>query len=244
MNTHARELNERGYSVFEDLVGPAEVQSLKETIEGDVAELAPLRLSVSLNVELSGGAVITAAGLALTRLFDARPALLERVLPARLVDAMRAFLGEAAVLEVAGAVVNDASRPFFPWHTHIDGIDEGERVQAGEWPEPPEAQRVFTVLYLQDLDEETGPLYVLPRRSADPTPPPHPMLDRTWPGMVELRPRAGTLVALDQCLWHAAASLTRPGLRTFVGCYFAALDAPRHPWANPGLTSAPLPGGR
>ncbi|RLB53330.1 MAG: hypothetical protein DRJ42_12215, partial [Deltaproteobacteria bacterium] len=237
-----RELNERGYSVFEDLVGPAEVQSLKETIEGAVAQLAPASLWAASNVELSGGAVVTAAGLALTRIFDAHPALLEGVLPPRLVDAMRAFLGETAVLEIAGAVVNDASRPFFPWHTHIDGVDEGDRVRAGEWPEPPEAQRVFTLLYLQDLDEETGPLYVLPRHSGDPTPPPHPILRRNWPGMVELRPRAGTLVALDQCLWHAAASLTGPGLRTFVGCYFAARGAPRHPWANPALVSAPLPG--
>lgn len=240
MNAHATRLREQGYSVFEGFADAAAVATLREAIEALVAEIAPPRLYASPSEVLSAGVVVTSPGLAISGLLALRPALAPLVLNAALADAMRATLGDDAVCELAGAVVSDATRPFFSWHTHIDGEDEGERVKRGAWPPIREPLRVLTLLYLQDLDERTGPLFVLPRRVGDPTPPPHDLSLRDWPGMVELRPRAGTLVALEQCTWHAAGSLHGPGLRTFVGCYFAAAQAPPPAWADAALRATPL----
>ncbi|MEZ4335586.1 MAG: hypothetical protein R3B82_03070 [Sandaracinaceae bacterium] len=236
----ARRLREEGYAVFEAYADPSAVATLREAIDALVAEIDPPRFYASPTEVLTDEVVITSPGLAISRLLAARPALRPMVLRPALIDAMKATLGDDAVLELAGAVVSDRTRPFFRWHTHIDGADEGERVQRNAWPPVREALRVLTLLYLQDLDDETGPLYVLPRRVGDPTPPPHDLDLHDWPGMVELRPRAGTLVALEQCTWHAADSLRGPGLRTFVGCYFGAARAPRPEWVDRELAGAPL----
>lgn len=240
MTGPAEALRERGFAVLEDLVDPAGVAALRSSIDELVRAIDPPRFYASPTEVLSEDAVITSPGLALSRLLRARPALRPLVLPRALLDAMRAALGDDATIELAGAVVSDATRPFFRWHTHIDGVDEGERVKRGAWPRVDALDRVLTLLYLQDLDDDVGPLYVLPRRVGDPTPPPHDLDLREWPGMIELRPRAGTLVALEQCTWHAAGSLRGPGHRMFVGCYFAAARAPRAAWADPELSGVPL----
>ncbi len=236
----ARQLREQGYAVFEGYADDAGVATLRAAIEALVRAIDPPRFYASPTEVLSDDVVITSPGLAISRLLTARPDLRPLVLRPALLDAMRATLGDDAVLELAGAVVSDRTRPFFRWHTHIDGMDEGDRVQRNAWPPVDEALRVLTLLYLQDLDDETGPLYVLPRRVGDPTEPPHDLDLHDWPGMIELRPRAGTLVALEQCTWHAADSLRGPGLRSFVGCYFAAARARRPDWVDRELAAAPL----
>ncbi|MCB9595966.1 MAG: phytanoyl-CoA dioxygenase family protein [Sandaracinaceae bacterium] len=240
MSAHARELVERGYAVFEGFADPAAVEALRAAIEELVVEIDPPRFYASPTEVLSDDVVVTSPGLAISRLLHARPALRPLVLRPELATTMRATLGDDAVLELAGAVVSDATRPFFRWHTHIDGEDEGERVKRGAWPAIADPLRVLTLLYLQDLDDDVGPLYVFPRRVGDPTPPPHDLDAHDWPGMVELRPRAGTLVALEQCTWHAADSLRGPGHRIFVGCYFAAARAERPDWADAELSRGPL----
>ncbi len=235
MHDHARDLNQRGFSVFEDMLDATEVDGLRRSVEELVREIDPPCFWASPAVTLSDRATVTAPGLAIGRLLHERPALRPRVLPERLLEAMRATLGDDVVLELAGAVVSDEARPFFTWHTHIEGLDEDVRYLKRSWPPIKSVQRVLTLLYLQDLDARMGPLYVLPRRAGDPTPPPYDLERREWPEMIELRPRAGTVVALDQCTWHAAGSLRGPGLRTFVGCYFAARSTKRHDWADPTL---------
>jgi len=236
VHVHARDLRERGFAVLEALVDADGVQRLRRALQGMVEELCPPRLWAKPAVTLSERAVLTSPGLAFGRFLQERPELRPWVLPEPLTDAMQATLGTDMVLELAGAVVSDATRPFFTWHTHIDGVDEGERYLSQSWPDVPSVQRVLTLLYLQDLEPEVGPLYVLPRRAGDPTPPPHDLEDRAWPGMVELRPRAGTLVALDQCTWHAAARMRTDGHRYFVGCYFASANVTSPAWADPNLS--------
>jgi len=240
VGSHAAQIRARGYAVFEGLLDPGETASLRREVEGVIAEIDPPGFFAADTVQVADGVAVTSTGLAISRLLTARPALRPLVLRAPVIEAMRALLGPDARLELLGAVASDARRPFFSWHTHIDGEEEGERVKRGVWPPVEGISRVLTLLYLDDLDDESGPLYVYPRREGDPTPPPHPLDEEAWPDMVELRPKAGDLVALEQCTWHAAKSLRRPGLRLLVGAYFAAADAPRPSWLDEGLAAAPL----
>jgi ectoine hydroxylase-related dioxygenase (phytanoyl-CoA dioxygenase family) len=230
---------EQGYASFEGVCTPDEVGRLREGIEALVREAGSPVLHSVKSQPLNDWAMLTSTGLALHRALHRRPDFVDLVLKAPVLDAVRAVLGEDMRIEVAGAVVSDAARPFFTWHTHIDGVDEGERVRAGHWPNVHRARRVLTLLYLDDLDEEGGPLLVLPRRLGDPTRPPGDLDVPDWPGHVELRVRAGTLVALEQCTWHAARSRRRPGLRMLFGCYFAAADEPPGAHTDPDIRNVP-----
>ena len=224
-----------GYAVFPDACAPSGVATLVEAIEGIVREVAPPALYAPATVRLRDDVSITPTGLAISRVLGRRPDLAPLVLAPVVIDAIREVLGTDMRLELVGAVVSDASRPFFRWHTHIDGEEEGSRYRGGTWPVVEEANRVLTLLYLCDLDDESGPLLVLPRKVGDPTAPPASIDVAPWPGQVEVRARAGTLVALEQCTWHAAYSKKSAGRRMFVGCYFAAADAPVPGWADASL---------
>jgi len=236
----ARNIFERGYAVFEDVLDPDETRALREGIVELLGEINPPKYYAAQTEMISANVAITSTGLAISRLLDDRPALRPLVLREPVIEAMRDILGDGTRLELAGAVVSDEERPFFRWHTHIDGEEEGERYRARSWPAVERVERVLTLLYLDDIDDRSGPLYVLPRRAGDPTPPPFDLDLERWPGMVELRPRAGTLVALEQCTWHAARSLRGPGLRILAGCYWAAPFAARPAWTDEALAHASL----
>ena len=240
MHAQARDIVERGFAVFEDVVDPEGVQTLRRAVDEMLEVIDPPRYYAAQTEMVSDNVAVTSTGLAISRILDTRPELRPRMVHAPVLDALREVLGDDMRLELAGAVVSDETRPFFRWHTHIDGEEEGSRVRVGAWRPVEGVERVLTLLYLQDLDDTTGPLYVLPRRAGDPTPPPHDLDAQEWPGMIELRPRAGTLVALEQCTWHAAKSLTAPGLRVFMGCYFASPSTARPGWTDAGLADAPL----
>jgi len=233
----ANDLRARGFAVFEDLCSPAEVATLKAHIAPIVARVDLPNLYERDQRDLADGITITPAGLTLPRLLNWHPELLELMLRQPVLEAMRNLLGEGFRLEAAGAMVSDSARPFFTWHTHIDGEDEGERYRTGVWPEVTRPERVLTLMYLDLIDEEGGPLLVLPRAVGDPTAPPHPIADETWPGQVELHARPGTLVALEQCTWHAAFARKGPGYRMIIGCYFAAAHTPVAPWQDPELAA-------
>lgn len=227
MQPHARDLFERGYAVLEDELSADQTQTLRRGIVELLGEIEPPAYYAAKTEPVTETVGITSTGLAISRLLDDRPELTPLVVRRRVLEVMREALGDDLRLELAGAVVSDAARPFFRWHTHIDGEEEGARVQAGAWPAVEGVERVLTLLYLDDLTDETGPLYVYPRRAGDPTTPPHDLDLEAWPDRVELRPRAGTVVAVDQCTWHAARSMRGPGLRIFSGCYWAAANAAR-----------------
>ena len=235
----ATSLFERGYAVFEHLRAPHEVARLRAALDAARARLDPPALYAPESRPLDDDAFLTTSGLALPRFLPRHPALFPLVLDPRLLAALRQLLGPLR-LELAGGMISDPSRPFFRWHTHIDGEDEGERVRRQAWPAQRAPRRVLAILYLDDLDADGGPLLVHPRRVGDPAAPPHPIDDDDWPGQVELQPRAGTLVALEQHTWHAVRRQLRPGPRRFLGCYLAAADAPPAPWAHPDLADALL----
>ncbi len=229
------ELRTQGFAVVPDVLVADEVAAVRAAIEAVIATLDSPRYYAAEDESLGDSAFVTSSGLALPKLLHDRPALAATLLATPLTRAVAGVLGDDMRLELLGALISDEQRPFFSWHTHIDGVHEHERVRANDWPAVDRLERLFTLLYLDDLDDDTGPLFVLPRRVGDTTAPAHDLYTPEWPGMVELRPRAGTAVVLDQCTWHAARSLARPGLRMFIAGYWAAASAKVQDWADADL---------
>ncbi len=229
--TPAEQLRERGYAVFDGYLDPSTAATLRARLLALAEPVRPATLYEPDTRELNDWAAVSASGLALRGFAGRQPELLDRYLRPPLVALVRECLGEARVEEL-GALISDTARPFFRWHTHIGGEDEGVRFKSGHWPRPERVERVLTLLYLDDVDEDAGALYVLPRRVGEPTEPPGDIDEVEWPGRVALYPKAGTLVALEQCTWHAAAARSRPGERVLAAAYFAGSDVAPADWAD------------
>lgn len=235
----ATDILERGYAVFEGACPPDELATLRAAVEDLVAELQPEQMQEPQQRALSDWAAVTPSGLALHGALHRRPDLAGIVFRPRVVETVRALLGDDARVEVTGAMVSDRQRPFFEWHTHIGGEDEGERVRRGEWPRVDSVRRILTLMYLDALDDEGGLLQLLPRRVGDPTEPPGDLSAPEWSGQVQIRAEPGSLVALEQCTWHAAHSKRGPGTRAIWACYYAAADEPCSGRFDPSLRDVP-----
>lgn len=225
VDLHAASLRARGYTVFERVYDPAWVAALREELSSLHEALGRPPLHDPGARAIAPGIELCAAGLALRSILEQRPAWAPTLLHPGVVAALRGVLGDDMVLEIAGAVLSDRARPFFPWHSHIGGVDDGVYWRRGAWPEVAGIERVMTLLYLQDLDDDAGPMLVLPRAADDPSGPPFARELDAWPGQVELRPPSGSVIALEQRTWHAIRRMRGPGLRIFVGTTFAAREA-------------------
>lgn len=241
-----RDLVERGYALVPALISPHEVARTRSALESLLERIAPPALYAAETLplerpELPPQLAVTASGLAIPRVLEALPDVRALVMRGPLLDPARQLLGETFRVELLGAAVSDRTRPFFTWHTHIDGEDEGSRFARGAWPVKPRLERLLALVYLNDLDEDAGPLLVLPRRVGEPTSPPYEITAPSWPGQVTLHPRAGDAVLLDECTWHAARSLRTEGLRMFLGCWMASELSRPAPFADPAIAGLARP---
>jgi ectoine hydroxylase-related dioxygenase (phytanoyl-CoA dioxygenase family) len=232
---HTNELIERGYTVFERIYDPEWVAAVRADIDGIHAEVGRPRCYAPGHVDLAPDINLCAAGMAVRRLLHLRPRWATDIVRQEVVAALRGALGQDMVLELAGCVITDNSRPFFAWHTHVGGVDDGEYRRAGRWPTVNTTQRVTTLTYLQDLGEDNGPLLIYPRKVGEAIAPPQDPDARSWTGQIELRLSAGSLVAVDECTWHAIPPTRDDGLRMFIGLMYAARDAPVGGWADDTL---------
>ncbi|MEZ4385725.1 MAG: phytanoyl-CoA dioxygenase family protein [Nannocystaceae bacterium] len=231
---HATSLRERGFTVFERAYDPAWVAALRGELTALYDGLGRPPLHDPGHRELGPGIQLCAAGLAVHSLLAQRPEYAATLLQPAIVAAIREVLGDM-LLEVAGCVISDRARPFFAWHTHVGGVDDGVHRRRGAWPEVAGAERVMCLLYLQDVDDDAGPMLVLPRAAGDPVAPPYDHALASWPGEVVLRPPAGSVIALEQCTWHAIRRMQGPGLRMFVGTTFAARTTAPAAFVDPDL---------
>ncbi|MBX3125321.1 MAG: hypothetical protein KF718_01320 [Polyangiaceae bacterium] len=236
MLEHAHPIAERGFAVFERAWTDAEVERLRAAIVASVESRDGPPLWARENTPLDPRTIVTPTGLTFPSLLEEHPELSDVVLKPSVVESLRGVLGEGMRLELVGAVVSDASRPFFAWHSHIGGVPDSEYRRTG-WPRVTKVERVFTLLYLDDVDDQSGVLLVRPRTVGEPTPPPEDPELEAWSEQVELRLARGSLVALEQCTWHAARAMRRDGLRIFVGCYFRAAGLPAPSWSDPTLSA-------
>ncbi len=232
---YARKLRQEGFAVFHDAFDADEVLSLRAGIEEIYASLGkPRCYSTELRV-LAPGVHVAKPGLIIAKLVERRPDFAPRILKAPIVETMRLALGQDMYVELTASVIADETRMFFAWHTHIGGLDDGAFRTSGIWPDVPQQRRIGTLLYLDDLDDDNGPLLVYPRAVGEPTAPPHDLDVEDWAGQVVVRARRGTVVATDECTWHAARQKRTPGLRILLGCNFVSRHAPRIPLVEHSL---------
>lgn len=236
-----RELRERGYAHVPGVLPPDEAQRHHDAVGAIVDALVATHglemLHADEAVPVTEGVARTPTGLALSRLLFDHPPLRPLLLPDTLRQLADALFAEPHV-EVNGCVVSDHRRPHFPWHTHIDGLDEGERQRSGVFPQPSTITRVFALLYLDGQRDGEGVLRVLPRALGAPTQNPAPLDAVDWEGQVEPRPRAGDLILLDQCTYHSVLARQTEGYRIFAGTFLADASATPAPFADPDFRGA------
>lgn len=238
--THAREIIERGFSVFENAWSVQEVELLRALILDRFHEekQLPKQLWSAKDYEINDSVSMAYTGVVIYSMVHDRPQVAELLLEPNVVESLREVLGEGMAIEVVGAVVTDETRPFFAWHTHIGGFDDGDHQSFGRWPKIDTANRITTLLYLDDIDDDGGLLLVYPRKVGDPTSPPMDPNVEPWEGQVEVRLKRGSLVAMEQCTWHTARPMRRKGLRVFLGCTFRAGHVPAPEWTDHRLREA------
>lgn len=220
----ADSLREHGYAVLPGVVPADGVTRMRSAIDALLDEIQPDALFSKEPRWLAPDLQVAGTGLVFHGLLGRAPGLADDMLPPLAYQLMHEVLGEGVFIEFSGGVVCDQSRPFFSWHHHVGGIDDELSRQRGRLPAGERPERIAMLLYLDEIGPELGQLLVDPARRTGP--PPHPVEQHAWPGMVGVAGPAGTIVFLDQVTWHAVTPKTLPGLRRFVGLWFAAADAP------------------
>ncbi len=224
---YVSQLRQQGFAVLPALYTPEEVRLLRRELERLWEAEGRLPLYQDAHGFVAEDIEIWGLGLVFHKLLKFRPDLAPFLLKPEVAEILRGLLGEGAYIEKTGAVLCDTSRPFFQWHTHVGGIDDELYRRMGWTPQFERAQRVVVLIYLNDLDEKGGQLLVWPRRENDPNrPPPFPIENTQWEGQIEVRCPAGSVVIIEQCTWHAALPRTIPGVRMFIGAYYASAEAP------------------
>jgi hypothetical protein len=232
---HTRHLQERGFTVFQGGYRPEQLAELRATLARLHAAAGSPRCYAREPRRLAPEIELSTTGLVFYKFIKHCPEHAGLLVLPEMAAAIRGYVGEDVELELTGAVIVDEARPFFPWHNHIGGIDDGKCRRAGIWPAIDAPRRLMTLLYVDGTDDENGALLVYPRRVGDPTPPPHDPYAFSWPEEVVLQVPPGTVVVMDECTWHAVRPKRSPGLRSFVGCYFRSPKAPPTEWIDESL---------
>ncbi len=222
--TDAEKYLRDGYVVLHDLYDAATMATMRDALDelrsriGNPKMFARDPIRDVPNTEISG------TGLVFYELLGWCPELANLLFRPRGVEVVRQILGDDARLELVGAVMTDHTRPFFEWHNHVGGPDD-EAVRRGLVPAPPRSrrpERLSYLIYLDDVTPTDGPMLILPGRPADPSSAPEPRDRQRWQGDVAETWRAGSVLLIDETTWHAVPQRTTPGMRRWVGTYFAA----------------------
>jgi Phytanoyl-CoA dioxygenase (PhyH) len=225
----AAHLLQKGYAIFQGAYSDLDIAAFRAGLEELHSWLGSPSCFSAEPREVAPHVHLVPTGLSIAKLLERRPDFAPRFLKAPVVEAIRRVLGEEMVLELTAGVIADMTRPQFAWHTHIGGQDDRRYRTTGEWPLVERPQRIGTLLYLQDMNDETGQLLLYPRAAGSSTAPPHDTALPRWEGEIAVTVPRGTLVAMDECTWHSARPMTAPGLRMFVGCNFARGSATPSP---------------
>ena len=236
-SARAQQILERGYTVFENYRDDAWVDAVRAEILADYESLGSPPLWTRDSQQLREDVIVCMAGLCVHGLLPRYPERGKSLLQGDVVETFRKVLGDDMHMEVAGWVISDKRRPFFGWHIHADGQDDSYHLKRGFWPKIDTAQRMMALLYLDDLGEDRGTLLVHPHRMGDPLDPPHDPSWERWEGQVELPLKRGTLIAIEQCTWHAVRQQMVEGPRMWICCTFAARQAPACNWFDKRLAS-------
>jgi hypothetical protein len=245
VRAHAAELESRGFTVLPAVYPESVVRTLRAALEAEYDRAGrPEVIADGHLVDKGSDTAATAAGFAVRQILKTRPELAPILLEPDTVAVLRAALGDDMVLELAGGLLSDASRPFFKWHNHVGGIDDHRWEGRTDYPRSGRPVRVLVLVYLQPITPSLGSVLVLPRKPDDPIAAPGALDALSWEGQHVIEAPAGTAVLIEQTTWHAALPQTAPGLRMFMGFYFASSSAPPGPGTDDALlaldTDVPL----
>jgi hypothetical protein len=231
----AREIRDRGFTVFDRAFSADEVAFLRDRVEQRYEGLGRPKTYARPPLEPAPDVEIAVVGLVLYKLGVHCPELAPHLVKPEIVRTIRDVLGDDMHLEFTSAVVCNGARPFFPWHTHIGGVDNVAYRKEKLFPTFERSERVTTLLYLDDLTPEAGTLLAYPRRVDEPTPPPHDPSAEEWQGQIEVACPRGSVVVMEQCTWHAARPKRSAGLRSYIACYFTSSAAKKTSWVDDSL---------
>ncbi|MFZ4507192.1 MAG: phytanoyl-CoA dioxygenase family protein [Fimbriimonas sp.] len=192
------DLVENGYAVRERLFSLEEVAALRQAVD----ELAEAAGGVG-----SVGTDVTFGGLFVRSAIEKHPLFWQVANDPRLLDLARTMLGPQ--VQIHGNVLR-ITYPGQPnqethWHFHQRVVPD---------PIPPffAYPRVLdNLIYLDDLDDETGPFCVLPGTHKDITKELPAGIKTDLPGQVKVIVPAGSCVTADAAVWHRGMATTEKG---------------------------------
>jgi hypothetical protein len=216
-------LEERGWLLLPSVVQEDHCARLLETLEGVWVQQGRPATYARGDAQLTPSVTVSPVGMAVFDLLARLPEAREWLL--RPVEAVaKEALGGAFRLENVAGVLSDHTRPFFFWHHHLEGLLDAREYLALEerYPIPGRLRRLSCTLYPVPLDDEHGVMLLHPRRIDAPTHPPGEDMDAPWPGQHVLRCPPGSILVMDECVWHAVTPMTRPGRRGFLAGFLVA----------------------
>lgn len=184
---------EHGYLLLPQALDPAQTERLREATE---------------RVAAAEGAKAGLGGFFLRHLMDKDREFLSLLDHPKLLPLARLMLGpQVRVLPVTARVAVPGEKDQqVEWHIHQRLVPR---------PLPPFFSQpvvLDTLIYLDDVDEETGPLQVVPGSHRN-TQEEIPSKTTDLPGQITLMPKAGDAIMLHGNLWHRALPTTERGRR-------------------------------
>lgn len=224
--THAAaELRQRGYTLLPGLYGEQDLADFRAALDRLRAQFAAPALTARDPIWLAENVEIAGPGLAFYQFLGFVPELAPRLFRPEAMAVLRTLLGDDMHLELVGGVMSDETRPFTEWESHLGGIDDERWRKASKRPRNAEIMRIVHFLLLDDLSEESGPWRVIPREVGGPVDPPASIDELDWPGSDTITCAAGTVLLLEESVWHAVVPRKTPGMRRFIGSYFVSREA-------------------
>lgn len=219
------ELRSRGYTLLPGLYSEADLAAFRDALDALRARFAAPALTARDPIWLAPNVEIAGPGLAFYQFLGFVPELAPRVFTPHAVEILRRLLGDDMHLELVGGVMSDETRPFTEWESHLGGIDDERWRKASKRPRNAEIMRIVHFLLLDELSEESGPWRVIPREVGGPVDPPASIDEFDWPGSDTITCEAGTVLLLEESVWHAVVPRKTPGMRRFIGSYFVSRHA-------------------
>jgi len=231
---HARELESRGFTVFESLVPESTTAPIRDGLEAIWDRAGRPKLYAWEDVCVGEGLTVSPVGMAVSGVLRRLPVIVDMLLHQRLHELFAEVLGVGYELEMVSGIVSDRSRAFFFWHNHIGGID-GEDYRGRPHPRVSDVERLACTYYASPLDAAHGTMLVHPRARGDATEAPQPETLEQWEGAIELTAPVGSVLVLDQCTWHSVKPMSCGGRRYFVGSFVRRAGLPATVRSDPSV---------
>jgi hypothetical protein len=220
----AEQVRTRGFALLPDVYPAETLIRIDRALDAVHARYGSPALTGQGARWLDEGVEIAPPGLALYGLLRFVPELAPHLFRPEPLAVLEAVLGSRMHLELVGAVLSDESRPFTEWESHAGGIDDERWRKTGKRPRRDSIVRMVHFLFVDPLTED-GPWQLLPRAVGDPVDPAGDIHRPDWPGARPITASAGSVLLLEESVWHSVRPLATPGRRRFVGSYFASPEA-------------------